>query len=359
LVLLNSPYEPKKQKLDIVVVAFLGELKLLQLQARSLRLYADADLIKNIHILVHDRHPEIFLWRFLQRVLPEYGVLAKKINFVDTRVLFGVRVPRDGWWGQQAAKLLAARVVSSDCYLVLDCKNHLIRSLNHESIFDQTGRMKMPMDGIHEPYRERYNAAREFFGLATKNEAAKTLPSITPFLFKTAFVLDLLQYIETKENCKFYDFFQRKICTEFYLYIAFLAASNRPIDASYSQCKTIRATFFKEAVHNENIQRQIQKMVQNDNVYSFGVHRKAAAIATPEFVEIVFQIWRRFSLSSNQKETEYFLSPDKALASGWLTKLKRRTLRLANIDFGGRPSKRANEFGSVFAAITAILRKRI
>ena len=336
------------------MVAFLGELKLLQLQARSLRLYADADLIKNIHILVHDRHPEIFLWRFLQRVLPEYGALANKINFVDTRILFGVQVPRDGWWGQQAAKLLAARVVSSDCYLVLDCKNHLIRSLNHESIFDQNGRMKMPMDAIHEPYRERYNAAREFFGLATKDDSAKTLPSVTPFLFKTALVLDLLRYVETRESSTFYDFFQKKVCTEFYLYIAFLATSNRPIEAFYSRCKAMRATFFEEAVHNKSMQRQVQKAVQNDSVYSFGIHRRAAATATPEFTEIVSQIWQRFSLTKSQKEAEYFLSPDKILASGWLTRLKRRTLRIANIDFGGHANKRANEFDSALAIIAVI-----
>ncbi len=341
------------------MVAFLGELKLLQLQARSLRLYADADLIKNIHILVHDRHPEIFLWQFLQRVLPEYGALANKINFVDTRILFGVQVPRDGWWGQQAAKLLAARVVSADCYLVLDCKNHLIRSLNHESIFDQNGRMKMPMVAIHEPYRERYNAAREFFGLATSDESAKTLPTVTPFLFKTTFVLELLQYVEKKESCTFYNFFMRKVCTEFYLYIAFLAASNRPIDSSYSQCKAIKATLFEEAVHNESMQHQIQKMVQNDSVYSFGVHRRAAAIATPEFIEVVSQIWQQFSLSNGQKESEYFLSPDKALASSRLTRLKRRTLRIANIDFGERPNKRASEFDCVLAIIAFILPKRL
>ena len=348
-----------KPKIDIVVVAFLGELKLLRLQARSLRLYADPDLINNIYILVHDRHPEIFLWRFLRTVLPEYGALASKVIFVDTRILFGVPVPRDGWWGQQAAKLLAANVVSTDCYLVLDCKNHLIRPLNHENIFDQNGRMKMPMVAVHEPYRERYSAAYEFFGVATNDASAKTLPTITPFLFKTAFVTELIQCVEKKESCAFYDFFMRKVCTEFYLYIAFLAASDRPIESSYAQCEAIRATFFEEAVHNESIQRQIQKIVQNEKVYSFGVHRRAAAIATPEFIDVVSQIWQQFYLSSSLKESKYFLAPDEILASGWLTRLKRRILRIANIDFGGRPTKRASEFWSILANAAVIPPKRL
>lgn len=316
------------QQIDIVVVAFTGELKLLQLQARSIRLYADFELIRTIHICVHDQFSEIFVWHFRQKILQEYGRFAPKVNLVDCRTLFGRKIRKPAWWSQQPAKLLAARLVQTENYLVLDCKNHLIRQLTFSKIYDEHGRMKMPLHGLHEPYRQTFIRACQYFGLKDAPNIESALPTITPFLFNTKIVRELLSEVESREDYSFYDFFMRERYTEFYFYLAFILASKIPLNRIYSDCSRIAVTFFDESLASQKIMTNNDDALKKGNVYSLGLHRRAIINGSADFKKQIMDYWLKFGLTANNEQAEYFLTPDRPVLSKKTTYIKTRILHL-------------------------------
>ena len=67
-----------KKQVDLVTVCFADELKMLQLQARSVRLYMDKTILGTIHIIINDSR-DAAVRKFIETdIFPNTAVSRKK-----------------------------------------------------------------------------------------------------------------------------------------------------------------------------------------------------------------------------------------------------------------------------------------
>ena len=110
--------------MDLVTVTYSGDLLAMRLQSHSL----DRFITKPIthHVYIEDSNLELPAWH--KQLVPFYSrhrlMLRDGDSLLDSRA--GL-VQTEGWIRQQAIKLLAAREVVSDRYMVLDSKNLFIK----------------------------------------------------------------------------------------------------------------------------------------------------------------------------------------------------------------------------------------
>ena len=101
----------------------------------------------------------------------------------------------------------------------------------------------------------------------------------TPFLFNTKDVLDMINYISTKENMSFLDFFLREPYkyTEFFLYSSYLHFSNKL--ENYHICDFNDVNYIS-IMSDPNLfwntyEATAIKVLNNTNIKVFGLHRLA------------------------------------------------------------------------------------
>jgi len=120
-----------------VTVVYEKEYEFLALQARSMRKYCPRALVFAIIVIDNGRKPLRPSLR--DRLLAEYGDLAERVRFVRATEI-SANLVRSGWWNQQVLKLLVARLVQSERYVILDAKNHLVFDLKADFLESKDGR---------------------------------------------------------------------------------------------------------------------------------------------------------------------------------------------------------------------------
>ncbi|UTW59251.1 hypothetical protein KFE96_02785 [Kordiimonas sp. SCSIO 12603] len=302
------------QKTDIVVVAFCGELRLLQLQARSFAKYLDPSIIGTIHVILHDNNEHAFTAYFNKYILPEYGPFKSKVRLTTYTTLLGHSIKSPDWWSQQSVKLLASNLIETKHYLILDCKNHFIRPSGFQRLYTNDGRMLLPLNYYHADFDENLKAAYTYFGGKGPLSVEKSLPTITPFLAKTQIVKDLITHIETQENRSFHTVFMEKKFTEFFLYFGYLLACYGGIKQFYANSGPIVRTYFADYLKNpENIENS-DTYIKYSSVYALGVHKEVVAIANDALKQRIISHWKNFNLVENEQEALYFLTPHTVTA---------------------------------------------
>lgn len=260
--------------IDIVVIAYGGEAIALKLQARSIRLFATPNVVGNIHIVINENNTEDFRLYFRKKIAPEYGDLINNVLLYDYDELTASTTSKTGWTSQQALKLVAAKLVSSPVYLILDSKNHFIRPLSSSLFFSQSGRIKMPLTFFHKPYEQYFNAAYQYFNGATSPNLDLALPTITPFLADTHTVMELIAEVEKRERKPFFSFFiESKQFREFYLYFAYIMACHGTLERLYENSLVNNVTYFHATESDETIE-WLNWAIEQDYVYTLGVHRR-------------------------------------------------------------------------------------
>ena len=280
-------------KYTFLTVAHAADYRLLWLQARSLNRYLDRDLLSEIVVI--QNNPQLSRLRGWRRaMLQEYGSLAPAVRFVDVRQITDVPPYISGWFSQQILKLMAARIVETKRYVVLDAKNHLVFPLSRQCIETSSGKMLLhPMNYEHHNMRPFLANTLDYFGLTLQDHVKSFLPTTTPFPLSTDVVRDLVDYIEVREKKPFpeafvYDGFKR---TEFFLLGAYLLATGRQFADFYDLSEQGWATVWPEDTA-EDIRKKIA-WCENNARAVFAVHRRAI----PQFDEATrFEIatfWRR------------------------------------------------------------------
>lgn len=317
-----------QKKVDLVTVAFTGELKMLKLQARSIRLYADPDLVGTIHVIIHDNFPAAFLYYFNRRIRKEYGHFAEKVQVTHYRDLTVSRIPSPGWKSQQAVKLLAARLVETETFLILDSKNHFTRPLTHDLLFTPDARAKMPLEHFNTIFSDERAWSCEYFK-APPPPTLPCLPTITPFLMVTKIARALVAEVEAREDVSFSRFFKRKArANEFYFYMSFIQARHDNLELFYEHTKPIVATYFITAVENPDVTEKVKQHNDLPSIYAMGVHRKVTQSSHTALKEHITHKWLEFNLVENESEAAYFLTPDTPVADTRQNRIKDRLLNL-------------------------------
>lgn len=227
-------------------------------------------------------------------MLREYGSLAPAVRFVDARQITDMPPYVSGWFSQQILKLMAARIVQTERYLVLDAKNHLVFPLTRRCIETSSGRMLLhSMNYEHHNMQSFLANTLDYFGLSLRDHVKGFLPTTTPFPLSTETVRDLVRYIEAREKKPFPeafvdDGFKR---TEFFLVGAYLIAYGRQLAEFYDLSGPGWATVWPEDTAEE-IRRKIA-WCETNAIAVFAVHRRAI----PQFDEstrhAIAAFWQR------------------------------------------------------------------
>ncbi len=299
------------EKPDLVVVGFSGELRILKLQARSLRLFAPK-AFNRIHYVINEADTRRFEAYFEAEIVPELGPLAESAQLLPGEQVAGMPLTRMDWRSQQSLKLLAARHVQADSFLILDSKNHFIRPVTNSTFIADDGRMRTHRYEFNEKFRSKFENGCHYFGATLPGPDIQALPTATPFMMSAVAACDLIKRVETQEGEAFHKFFLgSKDYTEFYFYFAYLLSQPGLLDTLYVTRSRPQVTLFRSAAPDPAQLEKLLPVLDREDVHTFGVHRAALQAANPEMLAAIAKIWQRFGLVENEAEATYFLTPDK------------------------------------------------
>lgn len=304
-----------ERTIDLVVVGFTGDLRLLELQARSLRRHA-ADAFDRLVYVINERNARQFKRAFEQCVIPELGSLANRTLLIDGSDLAGEKLRRANWRSQQSLKLLAARKVQAHRFLVLDGKNHFIRPVERGTFLSSTGRLRTHRYELNEKLRKNFKNACAYFDVEFRDVPREALPTSPPFLMDRATVCALLDEVEAKEGIPFHRFFNTSgDFTEFYFYFAYLLSRPGLLDQLYETRTRAQVTLFRSAADDPARVKTLLPVIDRKEVYCFGVHRTVLEASNPDTNRAIANVWQRFGLTESDEESAYFLQPQRL--TGW------------------------------------------
>ena len=186
-------------KVDFLTVVYSIDLELLKLQARSIARFVDPELINQIVVVIKDN--TLGFADHVCSIRPLYGVFADRVLFLDyTDVVNKTDLEfnneyyniRD-WISSQVARLLASRIIKSDWYINLDCKNIFIGPINETTFFynNRAKEIGLAIDKDTLSY-SWWPASCEYF----KFDGSLITPQqcYSPFIFVTQEVRNLINY---------------------------------------------------------------------------------------------------------------------------------------------------------------------
>lgn len=266
------------------------ELDLLKLQAISFK-FVDKKFVNNIYILYNDNNYINF--NLIRNFYPSY--FQDKVKIIYRQDIYKKDKYKSNWRNQQLFKLLIAKYISSKYYIILDGKNHFIRPVK-VSVFFTDGKPNM---FLHNPggMIKYYKNCLNYFNIKCplNNNQKYTFLTVTPQIFITNIVINLINYIEKKEKTKFDKFFlcNRKI-TEFYLYSTYLIYK-KSLNLYNLKKKN---SLFIVIMDNPNISwntYEKKKLAITDNKCKiFGLHRKAVKRMNKRYKKNLIFLYKHF-----------------------------------------------------------------
>ena len=290
-----------------VTVLFRDDDGLMALQARSLRKYLDPALVYRIIVIDHPHRAHAYRRRDALRA--EYGALAPIVRFVDARRLVDMPHYVSGWFAQQIIKLLVARIIRTDRYVVLDAKNHLVAPFARHHLEAPDGRLLVrPMDYTGHVMRDYFESTFASLGVDPTPHIAHFFQTTTPFAFPTDDVCRLIDDIETHENAPFAEAF----CagnfsrTEFFLFGAHLIANGKHIATTYDLTGPKYATIWPELTTAQTLTAIAANKAAAHPV--FAVHRRAIPTMSETSRNAIATYWQNQGLFKTTAAGETFLA---------------------------------------------------
>jgi hypothetical protein len=290
-------------KYTLVTVVFEDELPLLQLQAASLRKFIAASMVETI-VLIANSHDARFVRR-LRECVQWYGHLAPLVVILDLNDF--PRLPRTvGWFSQQLLKLLVARHVRTERYVVLDPKTHLIAPLTDAFLEHRDGRANM-MDYPYtthtlRPYLER---TLRYLHLDPDQYVQKFPFSAPPFIIYTDVANDLIKSISQASGRTFEEEFINQKLTEFFLYSAWVVKKFGSIEKLYSYSKLYSPTIWEHKVEISQIKEELAHGAGRSPFIN--IHRRSIFKMRNSGLEYIAQLWTSAGLFEDQQSAIEFI----------------------------------------------------
>lgn len=289
--------------LSFVTVVFEPELPLLRLQGSSLARFLDPACVAEI--LVLDNCAGGMSPRARRRAVASFGSLAPRVTVLRTARL-GVVAGSEGWRSQQAAKLLIARRIRTPHYVVLDAKNHLIRSATAADFVDDAG-VARGSTHSYAAHPLRGDLERTLRHLGADDETVARLVddfprTVTPFVIDTALARRIVDDVEAEAREPFGEAFERAKLLEFFLYSgwAMLRGSGLPVDGTPIAAPIVwpaRAT-------DAGAADAIREAIDSDAAW-FAVHRRALARADAPTRRRIARLWSERGLMTPREATRF------------------------------------------------------
>ncbi len=278
-------------KIDIVVVCFSGDFAGTRLLLRSLAQFGLPDAVGNIFLVVNEPKPDKLLSK-LRRIKYEAGFCSQSIELIDgselaRRSWLRWTDRKFGWRQQQVLKLQAHKIVTGAAYLVLDAKNFFIRRPMRSDFLSDSGRLRINMRPINETYSKAFRRALKFFGEHAVQLPDTTVPTITPFLFETAVVRDMVKETERRSGMNFETYFVGRRYTEFYFYAAYLMLMRDGISSTYDERPQVCHSIFRSMYKNSPCVEAQIKALDDHNIYASGIHREVINRGSRDVLNII------------------------------------------------------------------------
>ncbi|MBY6069555.1 hypothetical protein KUW17_22655 [Leisingera aquaemixtae] len=212
------------QKITLVTVVYLEELRNLRLQAQSVAAFFEPGDISAIHIIVNDRQQQECK-RLVREMVPLYGELADRVRIVEPEEIISKRaggfagavkravihnrdrIPfrvksgwrgNNGWLMQQAFKLCAARLVPDGFVLILDAKNFFVSKVSRSDFISEEGKALSFLEMPGKAHRKWLKNSFRTFGIPAPSDAAPIPPSTTPYCVRADVLRGCLAGVEEK-----------------------------------------------------------------------------------------------------------------------------------------------------------------
>lgn len=298
-----------QMKLDLVTVMYEPEILLQKVQARSILRHLDRGLIENIFVVINEDDPRKTIEAFKKIVLKEYGELSEKVVILSVADLFHSKSRSSGWKRQQTIKLMVANKISTENYMVLDCKNHFIKPTNKAVFFNlDSKKILIPKIKNHGSRQSRLEAMCKYFNVDLNLNLDKLMPITTPFVLSKTEVLNMISEIEKKEGRPFPDFFHAAGIefTEFFLYAAYLYSKPEVFEELYEFGKKTSIILWETQPKTaEELELALETL--NESVHVVSLHRKRAQILTDEELLVMADYWTRYQLFDNTKDAKQYI----------------------------------------------------
>lgn len=281
--------------LDIVSVFCSRDVGLLLLQARSISLYVEREQVGRTLCIWNDPLP-----------MPEEfrGELSKELRGRPFELIDAVELgvdkdatAEDGWTTQQALKLLAARLVHTDNYLVLDAKNHFIRPISLREFISEDRRGLFSLVDLTSS--ESFQYCLRYFGVSTKRTENFGVLNVTPFLLSTQIVEDLIKELQEREGMSLAEVFlkHKNKLSEFLVYQVYVLSKGGTLSEIYSDLTTIRDEPLWVSTVEDSVSFDSWIMrVSCSQIKVLGIHWLACMAMSVSQVRRICEMWQRNGL---------------------------------------------------------------
>lgn len=297
-------------RVTFVTVVYENELNFMILQARSIFRFMEHSVLDRILIIVNGPNQQAVAEFIRINVLPEYRTLASRVNLVSSQdVVPGISI-NFGWFTQQVLKLAIADFVSTDYYICLDTKNHLVRHAFLSSLFWNDGRVRYHshchFGSVMEPH---FINSLAFFGNQIAAGRNNPFPTTTPFVFQTAATRLLRKEVQRRGetfNSLLVQFETSR--SEFFLYYSFLLMKNA-VQELYKPDRSRVVVIWEHVVKDaREFDEAIARIESDEENIIFSVHRQALRYMTEAQRERITKVWASFGLVLDCNEADRFLS---------------------------------------------------
>lgn len=236
------------QKITIAVVTYHNDFFLLERLLQSVYSYWKPEQIDSICVILNDK-PRYF--KELQKLINNNTHEDFKINTVYSYQL-EPKIDQFDWHSQQLLKCLISNAITTDWYVINDCKDYYTKLVDIADLFDEHGRATMPLDHTRIPMDNRVqpvpgaawapgpfslalDSSFKIFDLDPQDHKVIHFPSTTPFIVKTEIMKGMIVELRGTMKGIFPFLFSIQLhgqcfVTEFLLYGAYCYATTKNKD---------------------------------------------------------------------------------------------------------------------------------
>lgn len=269
-------------KYSIVIVAHQTDYEALCLQARSMSNYLSSSLVEQIYLVENpklENHEHLF---------DQFGDMKSYVTMIEAADIAPPETFRQsGWFSQQILKLLVSNVIETPRYLALDAKNTMVYPLKKKFLERNGAPLSHFVDFTHHTSIRWLRHTLDYFSLPDSYIGA-FVPTVTPFVFVTDLVKEMIEVIEKHEGTPFPDAFLKYQLTEFFAYAGYLMATNQmSYNFNGKECRTIW-----DSVHSDEYVDECIRMTKQHKLPFFSVHRRAIPMMSPTSRRLVLEFWK-------------------------------------------------------------------
>jgi len=210
-----------------------------------------------------------------------------------------------GWVTQQAVKLLVSQRVRSSNYLVLDAKNHFVRSTSVNDFIARDGKGIFRTEELSGEAAMRYRYSQGYFGLNPAEVPCRAVRPHTPFLLNKKIVASMLDRIVQLEGVSVGKAFllREEKLTEFLGYQAFYLSEGGQLSDLYVELHAparpiLWGTLWREPDYFENW----MNLAKSIDTKIVGVHWAACINMNDRQKQSLSEFWKDRNLIDTLEE---------------------------------------------------------